>query len=198
MSWVYTYQMQADPYDFCYDGENCSRWRKTDGPGLVTFTDITDPASDAGFSVYGCYTFEWIECNPACADTDQVMICVLEEPIAMTTVTADTAECDDECFDLSNFGVVKYLYQDAPNVSWDNAHWVQIDGPGTDSLMPQILPRTFVLMLTDSTPSLGLRSMILLMENASVRILLTWNSSSSKSQLLMQAMVAKFAEHASH
>lgn len=131
MSWLYTYQMQANAYDFCYDGENCSRWRKTDGPGLVQFDDITAPDANAVFSVYGCYTFEWIECNPACADTDQVMICVLEQPYAYAEVEADTAECDDLCYDLSNFGVMEYEYQPAPNVSWDNGHWVQIAGPGT-------------------------------------------------------------------
>lgn len=144
MSWLYTYQMQANAYDFCYDGENCSRWRKTEGPGLVEFDDITAPDANAVFNTYGCYTFEWIECNPACADTDAVMICVLEDPIAQTEIAADTAECDDLCYDLSNFFVQKYDYQPAPNVSWDNAHWVQISGPGTATFTDATDPDTDV------------------------------------------------------
>ncbi len=144
MSWLYTYQMQANAYDFCYDGENCSRWRKTDGPGLVEFDDITAPDANAVFDTYGCYTFEWIECNPGCADTSEVMICVLEDPIAQTEITADTAECDDLCYGLSNFFVQKYGYQPAPNVGWDNAHWVQISGPGTATFTDATDPDTDV------------------------------------------------------
>lgn len=131
-SYMYsTIQFAANAYDFCYTENNCSKWTKSDGPGQVVFDDITAPDANVTFSVYGCYTFTWTECNPACADSSDMVVCWLEDPIASSEFEADTADCGTLSYDLTDIGINKYMYMPAPHVSWDNAMWTQIAGPGT-------------------------------------------------------------------
>ena len=130
--WTYysTQPLMGNDYDWCYTGYGY--WTKCGGPGMVTFTDASDPMTDVNVDAFGCYTFCWNLENDQCSDVDEVSYCWIEQPIAMSSETMDTAACDALELDMTGYGITKHVYAPAPNVHWEDAHWVVLSTPSGD------------------------------------------------------------------
>ncbi|MCB9185755.1 MAG: HYR domain-containing protein [Flavobacteriales bacterium] len=99
------------------------------GPGLATFVNDLDPATDVSVAAYGTYTFTWTEINGTCSDVASVTVNFYEQPVAVAGAGGN--ECD-----------LDFLLQAAPSVG--TGEWSQNSGPGTGTFSNSTSPTTLV------------------------------------------------------
>lgn len=120
-------------FDYCYTMTGL--WTKSCGPGDVIFSDENDPNSLVTFLEPGKYIFKWTETNGAedCESEDEVVVILLEQPVAAGDEDHLIAECDYTCLDLGLVGIDAYTYfgtdeGECPNYG-NFAHWSLVSGP---------------------------------------------------------------------
>lgn len=103
-----TYVLQAT-----LEAGNTGEWEVLDGPGNVTFTDITNPNATITVDQWGTYEFQFTEQNltPACQDSATVTITFSQIPTSTFTITP--IECNGDST------VITYTGNASPSATYD-------------------------------------------------------------------------------
>jgi len=119
------------PHEYCQETglDAYGYWSKSCGPGLVEFTDESDPFTAVHVDAFGCYCFIWHEVNGNCEDEDTVNVCWYEHPELTIDKTLDSICGATWCYDLGGLGVEAYTYLPPPNVNYGATHWELVIGP---------------------------------------------------------------------